>query len=154
MAANLNFILQQFSRKILSYCTHQLTITVTQYVQQYLHTVTQYVQGVYNWKSRIFNFYQKYYRFSGICWSSWKFLADWATTKASSGKKISSNPVLWKVVMIIMYHILIIESICLSELYAPCYFLAPCYKRKHTAHVRQPGQHGFRLETPCVVTAQ
>jgi len=46
-----------------------------------------------------------------------------------------------------------------KRLSVPCYFLAPCDKRKHTAHApapagRQPGQHGFRLETPCVATAQ
>jgi len=34
----------------------------------------------------------------------------------------------------------------------PCYFLAPCdYSRPPAG--RQPGQHGFRLETLCVATA-
>jgi len=35
-------------------------------------------------------------------WSSWKFLTDGTTTKASSHKNVSSSPVVWKVMMMMM----------------------------------------------------
>jgi len=48
-----------------------------------------------------------------------------------------------------------IGSVCLCHLAR--YFLAPCDKHTHwprPAVGRQPAQHGFHLERPCVATAQ
>jgi len=36
-------------------------------------------------------------------WSFWKFLTNAMTTKKSSHEKFSSSPVVWKVVIMIMY---------------------------------------------------
>jgi len=37
-------------------------------------------------------------------WSSWKFLTDGATTKATSHKNVCSSPVVWKVLMIMLHN--------------------------------------------------
>ena len=46
--------------------------------------------------------YWKYWKSLEFNWSSCKFLTD-GTTKAFSHKRFSSSPVVWKVVMMLMY---------------------------------------------------